>query len=210
MYVPPVAADVEHVHEGQRSHFFNRLFESLLSALHGEGWTILFPGVTNQSGTKIPDVLARRLGHKDCVPSLILRDAERPLVQAVRDLRATEVMAFPEMVGDVCPGRTRGESARPCHHRTGLQEIPSAHSPSTYRSSRYVASDSAMQVGTQGEGAIVVQFLVAGPANRIPHALHFDLGPKLQPLEFRPLGQNKLRLAYFSRQGIAGIEASAL
>src|SRR5215470_1310275 len=111
MDVPPVAADVEHIHEGQRGHFFDRLFESLLSALHGEGWTILFPRVTNQPGTKIADVMARRLGHEDRVPSLILRDAERPLVQAVHDLRATEVIAFPEMVGDVRPGRTRGEGA---------------------------------------------------------------------------------------------------
>src|SRR5215469_7923962 len=124
MYVPPVAANIEHVQAGQRSHLFDRLCESLLSALHREGWTILFPSVTNQSGTKISDVIAGRLRHKDRVPSVILSDAERPLVQAIGNLRATEVIAFPQMVRNICQGRTGRESARPCQSRTGLQEIP--------------------------------------------------------------------------------------
>src|SRR5437773_6863270 len=137
MHVPPVAADVEDVHEGQRGHFFDSLIQSLLSALHCEGGAVFFPGVTDESGSKIPDVIARRLRHEDRVPAFILSNAKGSLIQAIGDLRATEVIALPEMVGNVCKGRTGSESAYSSQNRTGLhtglQEIASAHSPSLLR-----------------------------------------------------------------------------
>src|SRR5579864_6043336 len=62
----------------------------------------------------------------------------------------------------------------------------------------------------QGEGAIVVQLLVASPSHRVADALNVNLRLEAQALPFGPLRQHKLRLPNFSGQRISSIEAAAL
>src|SRR5438270_276967 len=65
-------------------------------------------------------------------------------------------------------------------------------------------------VRAQTKRAIIVQFLVTGPAHRITHAFDFNFCAKPQALPFGVLWQNKLRLPHLSRKRVARIEAATL
>src|SRR5579859_133823 len=66
------------------------------------------------------------------------------------------------------------------------------------------------EVGAQCERTIVVQLLVASPTDGVTHSLYFDLGAKFQSLPIGDVWKNELGLPNFTRQGITGIQTTAL
>lgn len=66
------------------------------------------------------------------------------------------------------------------------------------------------KIGSQGKGTIVVQFLEAGPSNRIAHPFNLNLCSQSKPLQLSPLREHKLSLSKLSRKWIPWIQASAL
>src|SRR5262249_18973112 len=105
--VAPVAADVEHVHEGKARELLDLGLERGAPLARGERGAVLLPRVADEAGAEVADGLARRRGGLDRVPALVLCDADRALVEAIQYARRrAEVVAGPEMDGNV-GGRVR-------------------------------------------------------------------------------------------------------
>ncbi len=102
LHIAPIAADVQHVHKWQRSHFLHALFQRFPAALHAECRAVFFPGIADQATAKISDVLARRLGGEDREPALVLVNAEWPLVEPIGNLGRAKLDS-PPTYGQVHP-----------------------------------------------------------------------------------------------------------
>ena len=88
LHVPPVAADVEHVDEGQGGQRLDRVLEPGRPPAHGQGGTVLLPRVADEAEAEVAE--GRRRGGRggDRVPARVLIDAEGALVEAVRHRRS--------------------------------------------------------------------------------------------------------------------------
>src|SRR5208337_1568738 len=95
LYISPVAPDVQDVDEWQGRHSFDALFQRFFATLHRQGRTVFLPGVADQAGAEISNVIARRLRGENREPTFILGDAEWALVEAFGYGRAAEVIALP-------------------------------------------------------------------------------------------------------------------
>src|SRR4029077_2706707 len=178
MHIAPVASDIQHINEGQRGHFFDCLLQSLFAALNCKRRTVFLPSVTDQPSAKIPDVVARRLSHKDCEPAVILTDAEGSLVESIAHCEAAEVVTFPQMIGNIGKDSWDCNRAGSCKDCSGLQEVPPAHNRRLLGLQNTACSDPVVQIWAQSDRAVVVQLLVTSRAKRITHVLHFELTTK--------------------------------
>ena len=114
LHIAPVAANIQYVHKGQRSHFLHALFQRFPTALHPERRPVLLPRVADQPSAKISYVIAGRLSSEDREPPLVLVNAKWPLVESIRNLRRAKWITLPQMVRYIRPHRRTHESACTC------------------------------------------------------------------------------------------------
>lgn len=116
--IPPVAPDVEHVHEGKGSYLLDVVLERLPAGTGSQRRSTLLPGIAAEPQAEIPNRLGRWRGSGQGPPALILLDREWPLIQAAGNLRPrAEVVTLPQVVRHIrpqpWPGRRSGPPGDP-------------------------------------------------------------------------------------------------
>src|SRR2546423_14077719 len=88
---------------------------------HGERGAALLPGIADQPYSGIANGVLGRSGEEHSLPALVLVNIERTLIQTFPHRRsAAEVVALPEVRGDVC---------RKCgrQHDSAFEEVSATH-----------------------------------------------------------------------------------
>ena len=81
--VVPVTADIENVDERQSGDIFDMLCNRFAVLTRSDGWTVLFPDVTNQTEAGVSNRFLRRAAEINRSPPFILIDVEGALIEAI-------------------------------------------------------------------------------------------------------------------------------
>jgi hypothetical protein len=96
--IAPITTDVEDVDEWQTRHFFYVLLQGFSPGTGRERWTVFLPGVADQPEARVSKRLLRGRCEQHGLPSLVLIDIERALIQALAHGWArSKLRALPKM-----------------------------------------------------------------------------------------------------------------